>query len=134
MIEFENPSDILPAITDLTHPISGLIKDLPTIEKVVYSICGYNYLRLVIENSNITEVTEKNNEAILEVYNLSGMIKEEMKIFPPSHIKLQENPTNLYGLVWDQCFENLKSELHGVNKFVNNSKTYNAVWLISNVK
>ena len=44
MTEFENPTDIFPAITELTHQIPGLIKDLPRIKKVVDSMGSYNDL------------------------------------------------------------------------------------------
>ena len=57
-----------------------------------------------------------------------------MRIFALIRIKLQEKLTKLYVLVWGQWSDSLKAELYIVDGFVKNSKTYDMVWLFSNVK
>ena len=58
MTDFSNPTDIFPVITDITHLIPGLIKDLPAINMVLDSMFGYNYLGLVIEYTYTAEVIQ----------------------------------------------------------------------------
>ena len=89
MTEFTNPTDILPDVTEITRPMPRLIKDLPTIYKVVDSMGVYDNLGMVIETADTAEVIHKNKEAVLETYNLSGMLKEEMRIFALRYRKLQ---------------------------------------------
>ena len=61
MTEFTNPSYIMPAITDITCPMPGQMKDLPTIENFVYGTVGYDKLGLVIENIITAEVIQESN-------------------------------------------------------------------------
>ena len=83
---------------------------------------GYNNLGLSIENSDTTEVIQENKKAVVEAYNLSGMLKEEISIFSLRRIKMQENLTKLYGLVWGQCYHNIKAEIYGVDEFSKKSR------------
>ena len=66
----------------------GLINDRPIIEKFVDSIDGYDNLELVIESTDTAKLIQKNKEAIVEAYNLSGFLKDEMRIFALMRIKL----------------------------------------------
>ena len=52
MTEFANHSGIFLAITYVTCPMPGLIKDLLTIEKVFESMGGYKDLGLLIETTD----------------------------------------------------------------------------------
>ena len=38
---------------------------------------------MLIETSSTAEVIQKNEEAVVDMYNLSGLIEEEMSIFFP---------------------------------------------------
>ena len=51
----------MPAITDITCPMPGQMKDLPTIENFVYGTVGYDKLGLVIENIITAEVIQESN-------------------------------------------------------------------------
>ena len=99
MTEFANPTDIFPAVTGLTCPMPVLIKDLFTIDKVFDSMDVSDDIEMILETANTSEVIQKNREAIIETYNLSGLLKEEMRIFTLQRRKLQENLTKPNGLV-----------------------------------
>ena len=116
-----NPTVCRDQHTELTCTMPGLIKDLPTIEKVVNSMGVYSDLGMVIKNTNTSKVIQKSKEAAAEAYNLSGILNEEMRMFSLRRRKIQENITKLYGLVWGQCYDNLKAEIYGVENFVKKS-------------
>ena len=75
MTEFVNPTDIFPATTKITHTILWPIKDLPTLDKVVDSMVGYDNLGLVIKTADITEVIQEIKEEAVETYNLISLLK-----------------------------------------------------------
>ena len=76
MTEFVNPTYILPAVTELTYPRPGIIKNITTIDKVVDSMGGYEDLGMVIEPDETAGLIKNNKEEFLEAYNLSGILKE----------------------------------------------------------
>ena len=90
---------MLPAVTDITYLVSGIIKNLPTIDKLVKIMVSCCDLSMVIETSDTADEIDKNKEVVIETYNFNGLIKEEMRIFYLRRRKLQENLTKLYGLV-----------------------------------
>ena len=90
---------MLPAVTDITYLVSGIIKNLPTIDKLVKIMGSCCDLSTVIETSDTADEIDKNKEVVIETYNFNGLIKEEIRIFYLRRRKLQENLTKLYGLV-----------------------------------
>ena len=61
----------------------GIIRELPTIDNFFDSMGWYRNLGMLIETSGTAEVIQKNEEAVVDMYNLSGLIEEEMSIFFP---------------------------------------------------
>ena len=99
MTYFSNPTNIFTAITKLTHTMPVLIKEPPTIDKVVKSMGGYNGIGMVIKTADTTYEIHKSKKALVENYNLSVLLKEETRIFSLRRIKIQENLTKPNGLV-----------------------------------
>ena len=56
------------------------------------------------------------------------------KMFLDRKMVMHNNIKKLYALVWGQCTQALKSELMGLEKFEENKKKSDSLWLLENIK
>lgn len=153
MTKFQHPSDIVPAVRDLTDPERLLMQEIPvkerseeyddlqeeTLDDPGFEGISFAEVPDVVESTR-TESEESKRQSErqqrLDIMQegLDKLFVEEMKIFANRRNILKQNLTKLYGVVIGQCTQSLQAEVAGDDNCAIKSRKYDSVWLLKKLK
>ena len=117
---FKNPADVVNIVKQIEDLTPKLMKNIPK-KSSIKSDFG--------DVSSLSDKEKKDiDDAVDELHTQS------MKLFAVRRQQLKENITKIYGIIWGNCTHLLQNQITSHTDYENKSQSFDAVWLMEQVK